>query len=173
MIALQGMGARVLFIALGPDVRALGPTPVVHLRPSWDARTHPQRLEQKAQVRFALENTTSPYLMKADDDTEVNATALRDAMACFAGGALMGSCRLWPYEAREFCGGGSAYVYSRESLLRAGGCLLGDEYAGAAEDVAMSWCMLDSGADLLNHPGFHFDNISDTPFVTRHHVTSK
>lgn len=85
-----------------------------------------QTEEQKVMVRYMLEHTTTPYLMKADDDTEVNVTGLREAMSCYqahdsapdARPSLLGQCNWVKWEPAPFCGGGSSYIISRAILTK-------------------------------------------------------
>ena len=80
---------------------------------------------------------------------------------------MLGDCGKAPWEARSFCGGGSSYVFHSSILKFKSECHSAD---GRADDVANSWCAMDAGATLVNHPGFSPRPGQPDGWVTAHSV---
>jgi hypothetical protein len=104
-----------------------------------------------------------------DDDTLYDADAFERVLRCMPENELwmLGDCGKAPWEARSFCGGGSSYVFHSSILKFKSDCHSAD---GRADDVANSWCAMDAGATLVNHPGFSPRPGRPDGWVTAHAV---
>lgn len=190
--SLQALGSRVVFHSVdelsgGPVYAPVWIPPPEHrqrIKAAWS-----QTVEQRAMVHYMLHSTGSaPFIMKADDDTDINATALREVMSCFApfaaaaGAAgklyMLGECMKVAWEPLPFCGGGPGMVMPRVALQKASECVFGPD-RNPTEDANMSWCMLEAGATLVNNPRMFYWNATEANvtavggYVTRHKVWAR
>lgn len=127
-------------------------------------KEHSQMLAERVRTRLVV---------NCDDDTVYHLDRYLETLRCLPKYELwgLGDCQKAHWEPRSFCGGGASITYPRTLLPYLSTC---DSGLGRADDVQVSWCLMDAGAVLINHPTFRYadDYCSNEGYewVSVHHV---
>lgn len=152
--------ARIIRIALD-----IGPTPCAS-----QPAAHCDAVFRE-QARLMLATAQTPLVLRVDDDTVIHPARFMEAIGCMpdqdAELWMLGHCMKANWEARAFCSGGPGFTFPSSLLPWFAACNSG---LSRADDVQASWCALDRGAALVNHPAMFFEPQRTEGWVSAHHV---
>lgn len=117
------------------------------------------------------DHVRTKLITHADDDTVFEVDRFLNVLRCLPDPSkemwMIGDCSKMHWEVRSFCGGGASYTFTSQLIISMAACTSG---YGRADDVQGSWCAMDGGATLVNHPEFHYGPEHYDNWVTAHHV---